>query len=133
MEPPVRSGGPLSAPEADLSPCCFPTGLDAELYYVRDDVVNHYALCFTLPVPSETNSLHFTWHSKTKVRRSTAAPNPPLARVLTTLCLQVDYRLGFHVENPVAMNPPRSNISSQGEVPRVPSGSSRLFFHVTLV
>ncbi|XP_069378612.1 tyrosine-protein kinase RYK isoform X4 [Paralichthys olivaceus] len=74
-------------------------GLDAELYYVRDDVVNHYALSFTLPVPSETNSLHFTWHSKTKV----------------------DYRLGFLVENPVAMNQPRSNISSQGEVPHVPS------------
>ncbi|XP_077963737.1 tyrosine-protein kinase RYK isoform X2 [Gasterosteus aculeatus] len=74
-------------------------GLDAELYYVRDDVVNHYALSFTLPVPSETNSLHFSWHSKTKV----------------------DYRLGFLMENPVAMDQPRSNISTQGEVPRVPS------------
>ncbi|XP_056133291.1 tyrosine-protein kinase RYK isoform X2 [Lampris incognitus] len=74
-------------------------GLDAELFYVRDDVVNHYALSFTLPVPSETNSLHFTWHSKTKV----------------------DYRLGFLVENPAAMNQPQSNISSQGEVPRVTS------------
>ncbi|KAA8589756.1 hypothetical protein FQN60_013121, partial [Etheostoma spectabile] len=74
----------------------FPdSGLDAELYYVRDDVVNHYALSFTLPVPSETNSLHFSWHSKTKV----------------------DYRLGFLMDNPVAMNQPRSNISSQGEVP----------------
>uniref|UniRef100_A0A668A7B6 receptor protein-tyrosine kinase n=1 Tax=Myripristis murdjan TaxID=586833 RepID=A0A668A7B6_9TELE len=71
------------------------TGLDAELYYVRDDVVNQYALSFTLPVPSETNSLHFTWHSKSKV----------------------DYRLGFQVENPAAMNQPQSNISSQGEVP----------------
>uniref|UniRef100_A0A8D3E408 receptor protein-tyrosine kinase n=1 Tax=Scophthalmus maximus TaxID=52904 RepID=A0A8D3E408_SCOMX len=78
---------------------CPHAGLDAELYYVRDDVVNHYALSFTLPVPSETNSLHFTWHSKTKV----------------------DYRLGFQVENPVAMNQPRSNISNQGEVPHVPS------------
>ncbi|XP_071782328.1 tyrosine-protein kinase RYK isoform X2 [Centroberyx gerrardi] len=74
-------------------------GLDAELYYVRDDVVNQYALSFTLPVPSETNSLHFTWYSKTKV----------------------DYRLGFHVENPAAMNQPQSNISTQGEVPRVTS------------
>ncbi|XP_034563795.1 tyrosine-protein kinase RYK isoform X5 [Notolabrus celidotus] len=74
-------------------------GLDAELFYVRDNVVNHYALSFTLPVPSETNSLHFTWHSKTKV----------------------DYRLGFHIENPIAMNQPRTNISIQGEVPRVPS------------
>ncbi|XP_077439772.1 tyrosine-protein kinase RYK isoform X3 [Vanacampus margaritifer] len=74
-------------------------GLDAELYYVRDDLVNHNAMSFTMPVPSETNSLHFTWHSKSKV----------------------DYRLGFHVENPVAMNAPRSNISSQGELPRIPS------------
>ncbi|KAM4629008.1 tyrosine-protein kinase RYK isoform 3-T3 [Polymixia lowei] len=74
-------------------------GLDAELYYVRDDVVNHYALSFTLPVPSDTNSLYFTWHSNSKV----------------------DYRLGFHVENTAAMNQPKSNISSQGEVPRVTS------------
>ncbi|KAF4079255.1 hypothetical protein AMELA_G00190750 [Ameiurus melas] len=70
-------------------------GLDAELYYVRDDVVNHYALSFILPVPSETNSLHFTWHSKSKV----------------------DYRLGFQVENPAAIDQPHSNISASGEVP----------------
>ncbi|KAG7456607.1 hypothetical protein MATL_G00237520 [Megalops atlanticus] len=71
-------------------------GLYAELYYVRDDVINHYALSFILPVPSETNSLHFTWHSRNKV----------------------EYRLGFHVDNPAAMSPPQSNISNQGEVPR---------------
>ncbi|XP_061636149.1 tyrosine-protein kinase RYK isoform X1 [Phyllopteryx taeniolatus] len=74
-------------------------GLDAELYYVRDDVVNHNAMSFTMPVPSETNNLHFTWHSKSKV----------------------DYRLGFHVENSPAMNTPQSNISSHGELPRIPS------------
>uniref|UniRef100_A0A9J7XT11 Receptor like tyrosine kinase n=1 Tax=Cyprinus carpio carpio TaxID=630221 RepID=A0A9J7XT11_CYPCA len=75
------------------------TGLDAELYYVRDDVVNHYALSFILPVPSDTNSLHFTWHSSSKV----------------------DYRLGFQVENTSAMDQPQSNISAQGEVPRTRS------------
>ncbi|KAM4738693.1 tyrosine-protein kinase RYK isoform 2-T2 [Anableps anableps] len=74
-------------------------GLDAELYYVRDDMVNHYALSFNMPVPTETNSLYFTWYSRSKV----------------------DYQLGFYVENPAALNPPGSNISSQGEVPRVPS------------
>uniref|UniRef100_A0AAX7UZJ3 Tyrosine-protein kinase RYK n=1 Tax=Astatotilapia calliptera TaxID=8154 RepID=A0AAX7UZJ3_ASTCA len=74
-------------------------GLDAELYYVRHDVVNHYALSFNMSVPTETNSLYFTWYSKTKV----------------------DYRLSFSVENPVALNPPWCNISLQGEVPRVPS------------
>uniref|UniRef100_A0A8B9KJE8 Tyrosine-protein kinase RYK n=1 Tax=Astyanax mexicanus TaxID=7994 RepID=A0A8B9KJE8_ASTMX len=78
---------------------CCSAGLDAELYYVRDDVVNNYALSFILPVPSETNSLHFTWHSKSKV----------------------DYKLGFHVENPAAMDQPQSNISTQGEVPRTRS------------
>ncbi|XP_041701140.1 tyrosine-protein kinase RYK isoform X2 [Coregonus clupeaformis] len=74
-------------------------GLDAELYYVRDDVVNHYALSFILPVSGETNSLHFTWRCKDKV----------------------DYRMGFHVDNPAAMNQPQSNISTQGEVPRTAS------------
>ncbi|XP_037554231.1 tyrosine-protein kinase RYK [Nematolebias whitei] len=74
-------------------------GLDAELYYVRDDVVNHYALSFNIPVPTETNSLYFMWYSRSKV----------------------DYRLAFYLENPVALSPPRSNISNQGEVPRVSS------------
>ncbi|XP_056459580.1 tyrosine-protein kinase RYK isoform X1 [Gadus chalcogrammus] len=74
-------------------------GLDAELYYVRDNVVSHFALSFIMPVPSDTNSLHFTWFSKTKA----------------------DYRLGFQVENPAAMNQPKSNISNLGEVPSVSS------------
>ncbi|CAL8273315.1 unnamed protein product [Arctogadus glacialis] len=77
-------------------------GIDAELYYVRDNVVSHFALSFVMPVPSDTNSLHFTWFSKTKA----------------------DYRLGFQVENPAAMNQPKSNISNLGEVPSVSSGTS---------
>ncbi|XP_064194980.1 tyrosine-protein kinase RYK-like isoform X1 [Anguilla rostrata] len=71
-------------------------GLEAELYYVRDDVISHQALSFIMPVPSETNSLHFTWHSKNKV----------------------DYKLGFLVDNTAAMSLPESNISTQGEVPQ---------------
>uniref|UniRef100_A0A8C9S036 Tyrosine-protein kinase RYK n=1 Tax=Scleropages formosus TaxID=113540 RepID=A0A8C9S036_SCLFO len=70
--------------------------LDAELYYVRDDIINHYALSFILPVPSEINSLHFTWQARNKV----------------------EYRLGFQVDNPAAMTLPQSNISAKGEVPR---------------
>lgn len=46
----------------------FFLGLDAELYYVRNDLISHYALSFNLLVPSETNFLHFTWHAKSKVR-----------------------------------------------------------------
>uniref|UniRef100_A0AAY5EWN5 receptor protein-tyrosine kinase n=1 Tax=Electrophorus electricus TaxID=8005 RepID=A0AAY5EWN5_ELEEL len=73
--------------------------LDAELYYIRDDVVNRHALSFIMPVPSETNSLHFAWQSKSRV----------------------EYRLGFQVENPTTMDQPQSNISAQGEVPRTRS------------
>ncbi|KAM3932558.1 tyrosine-protein kinase RYK isoform 2-T2 [Leptodactylus fuscus] len=70
-------------------------GLDAELYYVRNDIINHYALSFNLLLPTETSSLHFSWHSKSKV----------------------GYKLGFHVDNPLAMDIPQTNISLQGEVP----------------
>lgn len=51
------------------SPPVLITGLDAELSYVRNDVVNHYALSFNLLIPSETNNLHFSWHAKSKVSR----------------------------------------------------------------
>ncbi|KAM6260223.1 tyrosine-protein kinase RYK [Spheniscus humboldti] len=71
-------------------------GLDAELSYVRNDVVNYYALSFNLLIPSETNNLHFSWHAKSKV----------------------EYKLGFQVDNPMAMAMPQANISLQGEVPR---------------
>ncbi|KAG8580378.1 hypothetical protein GDO81_007271 [Engystomops pustulosus] len=71
-------------------------GLDAELYYVRNDIVNHYALSFNLLVPTETSSLHFSWHAKSKV----------------------EYKLGFNVDNPLAMDVPQTNISLQGDVPR---------------
>ncbi|XP_050568543.1 tyrosine-protein kinase RYK isoform X3 [Cygnus atratus] len=71
-------------------------GLDAELSYVRNDVVNHYALSFNLLIPSETNNLHFSWYAKSKV----------------------EYKLGFQVDNPMAMAMPQANISLQGEVPR---------------
>uniref|UniRef100_A0AAR2JFF8 receptor protein-tyrosine kinase n=1 Tax=Pygocentrus nattereri TaxID=42514 RepID=A0AAR2JFF8_PYGNA len=72
----------------------------------QDDVVNNYALSFILPVPSETDRLNFTWHSKGKV----------------------EYRLGFQVENPAVMDYPQSNISAQGEVPRI-----RSVFSVNLI
>uniref|UniRef100_A0ABM5G2T9 Tyrosine-protein kinase RYK isoform X2 n=1 Tax=Pogona vitticeps TaxID=103695 RepID=A0ABM5G2T9_9SAUR len=71
-------------------------GIDAELYYVRNDLINHYALSFNLLIPVETNILHFSWHAKAKV----------------------EYKLGFQVDNLLAMDMPQANISEQGEVPR---------------
>lgn len=38
------------------------------------------------------------------------------------LLLQVEYKLGFQVDNPMAMAMPQANISLQGEVPRTLSG-----------
>lgn len=38
--------------------------------------------------------------------------------------LQVEYKLGFQVDNFVAMDMPQVNISAQGEVPRTLSGES---------
>ena len=61
----------------------FSLGLDAELYYVRNDLISHYALSFNLLVPSETNFLHFTWHAKSKVRERSskeAKTGPPRPR-----------------------------------------------------
>uniref|UniRef100_A0A2K6NN03 Receptor like tyrosine kinase n=1 Tax=Rhinopithecus roxellana TaxID=61622 RepID=A0A2K6NN03_RHIRO len=72
-------------------------GLDAELYYVRNDLISHYALSFNLLVPSETNVLHFTWHEKSKA----------------------EYKLGFQADNVLAMDMPQVNISVSGEVPRI--------------
>ncbi|KAJ8375190.1 hypothetical protein SKAU_G00057700 [Synaphobranchus kaupii] len=80
-------------------------GQDGELYYVRDDVVSHYALSFIMRVPTDTNSLHFTWLSTNKVQ----------------------YKLGFQVDNPAAMSLPKSSIPTQGEVPH-----SRSVFRVDL-
>ncbi|XP_042709351.2 tyrosine-protein kinase RYK isoform X5 [Chrysemys picta bellii] len=78
-------------------------GLDAELYYVRNDLINHYALSFNLLIPSETNSVHFSWHAKSKV----------------------EYKLGFQVDNAMAIDMPQTNISVQGEVPRALSDALR--------
>ncbi|XP_063298326.1 tyrosine-protein kinase RYK isoform X2 [Pelobates fuscus] len=72
-------------------------GLDAELYYVRNDIINHYALSFNLLVPVETSSLHFSWKAKSKV----------------------EYKLGFQVDNPMAMEMPQTNITLRGDVPLV--------------
>lgn len=41
---------------------CIP-GLPAELFYVREGIINEYALNFVVPVPAHIDSLHFTWQS----------------------------------------------------------------------
>ncbi|KAL2742078.1 tyrosine-protein kinase Drl-like isoform X1, partial [Vespula maculifrons] len=37
--------------------------LEAELYYVREGVVNAYAMNFVVPVPANIADLEFSWQS----------------------------------------------------------------------
>jgi RYK receptor-like tyrosine kinase len=73
-------------------------GLDAELYYVREGVINNYALNFVVPVPSKLDSLQFTWKS--------VADRPLL------------YAINVDASNsPSVLLPPKLNITSTGSVP----------------
>ncbi|KAB7499641.1 Tyrosine-protein kinase Drl [Armadillidium nasatum] len=41
-------------------------GLNAELYYIREGVVNDYAMRFSVKIPPEIHSIYFRWESLTK-------------------------------------------------------------------
>lgn len=43
----------------------YVTGLEAELFYVRDGVVNKYAMMFVVPVNASVYDLEFSWQSLT--------------------------------------------------------------------
>ncbi|XP_072946548.1 tyrosine-protein kinase Dnt [Epargyreus clarus] len=72
-------------------------GLDAELYYVREGVVNTYATSFIVPVPAHIADLEFMWQ---------ALGRKPLP-----------YVMGIDYESRGAMLPPQVNISERGFVP----------------
>ncbi|XP_054269478.1 tyrosine-protein kinase Dnt-like isoform X1 [Macrosteles quadrilineatus] len=74
-------------------------GLQAELFYVRDGVLNEYALNFVVPVPAHLGGLHFTWQS--------LAGRP------------LPYSIAVTVSNPEALAAPILNISDHGSVPTV--------------
>ncbi|XP_025078722.1 tyrosine-protein kinase RYK-like isoform X2 [Pomacea canaliculata] len=73
-------------------------GLQAELYYVRDGIINSYALSFNLPVSANIDHICFTWQSLRE--------NP-----------QMFYSMNFSVSNPRAMRMPEPDISLSGIVP----------------
>ncbi|XP_049857985.1 tyrosine-protein kinase Dnt-like [Schistocerca gregaria] len=72
-------------------------GLEAELFYVRDGMVNTYALNFVVPVHPGIESLHFTWQS--------LAGRP------------LPYEVSVWASDLEALWPPQLNISARGEVP----------------
>ncbi|ESO98934.1 hypothetical protein LOTGIDRAFT_213735 [Lottia gigantea] len=73
-------------------------GITAELYYVRNGIINNYALSFNLPISAEVDEIYFTWQN---LRESPA----------------MFYNMDFTVSNPRAMNLPTANISKEGQVP----------------
>lgn len=72
-------------------------GITAELFYVRNGIINHYALSFNLPIATEVSEIHFTWQS-TKPEK-------------------MPYKMQFFVSNSQAMGRPTANISDDGVVP----------------
>ncbi|XP_071545509.1 tyrosine-protein kinase Dnt-like isoform X3 [Panulirus ornatus] len=75
-------------------------GLVAELYYVREGVVNSYALDFIVPVPANFTYIYFTWRSLIK--------------------RPIQYMAHVEYDNGEAMAIPQLNISNKGLVPTRP-------------
>ncbi|KAL0268896.1 UNVERIFIED_CONTAM: hypothetical protein PYX00_010680 [Menopon gallinae] len=75
-------------------------GLKAELFYVRDGVVNDYALNYNILVPKHISNLYFTWQS--------LAGKP------------LKYSISLHLSNPRPLLNPGLNISQTGYVPTTP-------------
>ncbi|XP_059159573.1 tyrosine-protein kinase RYK-like isoform X2 [Physella acuta] len=72
-------------------------GVEYELYYVRNGIINQYALSFDLPLQSHIDEIFFNWQS---------LGNFPVL-----------YSLSYNISNRRAMNMPTANISDKGEVP----------------
>ncbi|CAH0562314.1 unnamed protein product [Brassicogethes aeneus] len=73
-------------------------GLVAELYYVRNGVVNDYALNYVVPIPSKIDALYFTWESLSNQQT-------------------LPYTIITESSNLQALPTPKLNISSSGNVP----------------
>ncbi|XP_031830445.1 tyrosine-protein kinase Dnt [Nomia melanderi] len=81
-------------------------GLEAELYYVREGVVNTYAMNFVVPVPANIAELEFSWQSLV---------GHPLA-----YSMELDYDVvgvPGGISGMMALLPPNVNVSERGEVP----------------
>ncbi|XP_048247730.1 tyrosine-protein kinase RYK-like isoform X1 [Haliotis rufescens] len=73
-------------------------GITAELYYVRNGIINNYALTFNLPLPPDIDEIYFTWQ---RLREQPA----------------MFYRMKFTVLHDRALMLPEANISNEGQVP----------------
>ncbi|CAL8127395.1 unnamed protein product [Orchesella dallaii] len=73
-------------------------GLFSDIYFVREGVVNEYALNFVVNIPSQIEKLHFSWQSFMKK--------------------PIHYELTIEFADFIALLQPSSNISTHGRVPQ---------------
>ncbi|XP_069173287.1 tyrosine-protein kinase Dnt [Procambarus clarkii] len=82
-------------------------GLTAELFYVREGVVNDYAMNWRVPVPADVHRLYFTWVALEK------------KTVLYNMAIWMNETEVAGAPLPLAM--PSVNVSLTGTVPSVPA------------
>lgn len=93
-------------------------GLEMELFYVREGVVNEYALNFQVPVPSTIEMLHFSWASLANRPVSIIHSNSNfLLHVWRYLTLQLPYNMHVETSDSAALTKPELNISTSGFIP----------------
>lgn len=98
-------------------------GLDAELFYVRNGVVNSYAMIFVVPVPANMYDLEFSWQSLTEYPVRDYPLNEWLCIIhsLSTSSLhlaQLRYRVSIEYESQLGgLLAPHLSIPIKGYVP----------------
>ena len=63
-------------------------GLQAELFYVREGVINEYAIKFVVPVPAQVHKLHFTWENL--AGRPVSLYNSTIYHIVKKTCLKIN-------------------------------------------
>lgn len=76
-------------------------GVPGELFYVKEGVVNEYALAFNMNIQPDIEEMHFEWYN------DVTNPSTP----------QIAYSAKVHLSNNQAILQPYLNIASQGLVP----------------
>jgi len=60
----------------------FCVGIYADLFYVRNGIINNNALSFVVPIKTDINTIYFDWQS---LRRSPPEPQVSYSEPLVTL------------------------------------------------
>ncbi|XP_022648256.1 tyrosine-protein kinase RYK-like isoform X2 [Varroa destructor] len=80
---------------------CPNGGINVDIFYVRDGAMNEYALRFSVPVKG--NTVEFSWQNLKSQQQT------------------LNYKIEIQVDRPEAMNPPKLDIPSRGQLPATPT------------